>query len=62
MRFGLNFFPSFRAEDGTAADYYDQCLRLAARADELGCSSIKTVAFRTLELFTADVMPRFSTV
>jgi natural product biosynthesis luciferase-like monooxygenase protein len=43
MRFGLNFFPSFRAEDSTTADYYAQCLRLAARADELGYSSIKTV-------------------
>src|SRR5438552_220161 len=43
MKFGINFFPSFRPEDGTTADYYDQCLRLAARADELGYSSIKTV-------------------
>ena len=43
MRFGINFFPSFRPEDGTTADYYEQCLRLAARADELGFSSIKTV-------------------
>lgn len=43
MRFGLNFFPSFRPQDSTTADYYDQCLRIAARADELGFSSIKTV-------------------
>ena len=43
MRFGINFFPSFRPEDGTTADYYDQCLRIAARADELGYHSIKTV-------------------
>ena len=43
MKFGLNFFPSFRPEDGTTAEYYAQCLRLAARADELGYSSIKTV-------------------
>lgn len=43
MRFGLNFFPSFRPEDSNTADYYAQCLRLAARADELGYSSIKTV-------------------
>ena len=42
MKFGLNFFPSFRPGDGTTADYYDQCLRLAARADELGFSSVKT--------------------
>src|SRR3954465_6307912 len=43
MKFGINFFPSFRPEDSTTADYYEQCLRLAARADELGYHSIKTV-------------------
>jgi len=43
MKFGINFFPSFRPEDSTTADYYDQCLRIATRADELGYSSIKTV-------------------
>jgi len=43
VKFGLNFFPSFRPGDGTTAAYYAQCLRLAARADELGYSSVKTV-------------------
>src|SRR5438093_12341713 len=43
MRFGLNFFPSFRPQDSTTADYYEQCLRIAERADALGYSSIKTV-------------------
>src|SRR5881409_512023 len=43
MRFGLNFFPSFRPQDSTTADYYQQCLRIAERADALGYSSIKTV-------------------
>jgi natural product biosynthesis luciferase-like monooxygenase protein len=43
VRFGINFFPSFRPEDSNTADYYDQCLRIAARADELGYSSVKTV-------------------
>jgi len=43
VRFGINFFPSFRPEDSTTADYYDQCLRIAAKADELGYNSIKTV-------------------
>jgi len=43
VRFGINFFPSFRPQDSSTSDYYDQCLRLAARADELGFSSIKTV-------------------
>ena len=43
MRFGINFFPSFRAEDSTTAAYFQQCLRLAERADALGYHSIKTV-------------------
>ena len=43
MRFGINFFPSFRPEDGTTAAYFQQCLRLAERADALGYHSVKTV-------------------
>ncbi len=43
MKFGLNFFPSFRPSDSTTADYFDQCLRLAERADALGFNTIKTV-------------------
>ncbi len=43
MKFGINFFPSFRPEDSTTAAYYAQCLRLAERADALGYHSIKTV-------------------
>jgi alkanesulfonate monooxygenase SsuD/methylene tetrahydromethanopterin reductase-like flavin-dependent oxidoreductase (luciferase family) len=43
MRFGINFFPSFRPEDSTTAAYYQQCLRLAERADALGYHSVKTV-------------------
>jgi len=43
MRFGINFFPSFRREDSSTADYYAQCLRIAERADQLGYSSVKTV-------------------
>jgi alkanesulfonate monooxygenase SsuD/methylene tetrahydromethanopterin reductase-like flavin-dependent oxidoreductase (luciferase family) len=43
MKFGLNFFPSFRPSDTTTDAYYEQCLRLAERADQLGFSSIKTV-------------------
>src|SRR5206468_4211364 len=42
MRFGLNFFPSFRPQDSTTADYYEQCLRIAERADVLDYSSTKT--------------------
>ncbi len=43
MKFGLNFFPAFRPSDNTTANYYDQCLRIAERADLLGFNSIKTV-------------------
>src|SRR5262245_2895224 len=43
MKFGLNFFPSFRPTDTTTAAYFDQCLRLAERADALGLNSVKTV-------------------
>ena len=43
MRFGLNFFPSFRLQDMSTADYYTLALRLSERADELGYTSIKTV-------------------
>jgi len=43
MKFGLNFFPSFRPGDGSTAEYFGQCLRLAERADQLGFNSVKTV-------------------
>jgi len=43
MKFGLNFFPSFRASDYSTAEYFAQCLRLAERADQLGFNSVKTV-------------------
>src|SRR5262249_56078139 len=43
MRFGLNFFPSFRLQDMSTAEYYALALRLSERADELGFTSIKTV-------------------
>ncbi|HEY7062960.1 MAG TPA: LLM class flavin-dependent oxidoreductase [Chloroflexota bacterium] len=43
MRFGLNYFPSFRVSDMSTADYYQQVLGLAERADALGYHSIKAV-------------------
>lgn len=43
MKFGINFFPSFRPSDTTEEAYFDQCLRLAERADTLGFHSVKTV-------------------
>src|SRR5437773_8995351 len=43
MRYGLNFFPSFRLSDMSTAEYFDQVLRLSERADELGYTSAKAV-------------------
>ena len=43
MRFGLNFFPSFRLSDMSTAEYFSLALGLSERADELGYSSVKTV-------------------
>jgi len=43
MKFGINFFPSFRSSELSTVDYYDQCLLVSERADELGYNSVKTV-------------------
>jgi hypothetical protein len=43
MKFGINFFPAFRPNQKTTAEYYSQCLGVSERADELGFSSIKAV-------------------
>lgn len=43
MRYGLNFFPSFRVRDRSTAEYFDQAVRLAERGDELGYTSAKCV-------------------
>jgi natural product biosynthesis luciferase-like monooxygenase protein len=43
MKFGINFFPAFRPNQKTTAEYYAQCLRVSERADALGYSSIKAV-------------------
>src|ERR671939_921811 len=43
MRFGLNFFPSFRPGDMSTAAYFDQVLRLSERGDVLGYTSAKCV-------------------
>jgi hypothetical protein len=43
MRFGLNFFPSFRLTDMSTSDYFALVLRLSERGDELGYHSVKTV-------------------
>ncbi|GDY31994.1 LLM class flavin-dependent oxidoreductase [Gandjariella thermophila] len=43
MRFGINFFPTLGPADRSAAQYYDECLRLTELADELGYHHVKTV-------------------
>jgi natural product biosynthesis luciferase-like monooxygenase protein len=43
VRFGLNFFPSFRLDDMSTAEYFSLAMKLSERADALGYSSIKTV-------------------
>jgi alkanesulfonate monooxygenase SsuD/methylene tetrahydromethanopterin reductase-like flavin-dependent oxidoreductase (luciferase family) len=43
MRFGLNFFPSFRLSDMSTAAYYQQVIALSERADALGYHTIKAV-------------------
>ena len=43
MRFGLNFFPSFRLSDMSTAEYFALAVKLSERADELGYDSVKTV-------------------
>ena len=43
MRYGLNFFPSFRLSDMSTAEYFDQVLRLSERGDALGYTSAKAV-------------------
>ncbi|MBV9099808.1 MAG: LLM class flavin-dependent oxidoreductase [Candidatus Dormibacteraeota bacterium] len=43
MRFGINFFPTVSPEEKSGAQFYDECLELTRRADELGYNSVKTV-------------------
>jgi natural product biosynthesis luciferase-like monooxygenase protein len=43
MEFGINFFSSVRQEQKSAAQYFDEALRLSALADELGFSHVRTV-------------------
>ena len=43
MKFGINFFPAFRPNQKTTAEYFAQCLRVSEQADALGFSSVKAV-------------------
>ncbi len=43
MQFGINFFSSVRQEQKSAAQYFDEALRLCTLADEWGYSHVRTV-------------------
>jgi len=43
MRFGMQFFPDIGPEQKSAAQYFDECLRLAELGDGLGWSHVRTV-------------------
>jgi alkanesulfonate monooxygenase SsuD/methylene tetrahydromethanopterin reductase-like flavin-dependent oxidoreductase (luciferase family) len=43
MEFGLNFFPTVGPTEKSAYQYYDECLRLAVLAEQLGFEHVKTV-------------------
>src|SRR5678815_3592538 len=43
MDFGVQFFPAVGPETKSARDYWAEALKLAALADELGYSSVRTV-------------------
>ncbi|MBB2910441.1 alkanesulfonate monooxygenase SsuD/methylene tetrahydromethanopterin reductase-like flavin-dependent oxidoreductase (luciferase family) [Streptosporangium becharense] len=43
MKFGVLFFPTVGPQEKSAADYYDEALRLAVLADELGFHHLKIV-------------------
>lgn len=43
MRFGINFFPTLSPAEKDAHQYYQECLELVTRAEELGFDHVKTV-------------------
>lgn len=43
MQFGIQFFPCVGPETKSAADYWDEALRLSTLADELGYSNVRTI-------------------
>jgi alkanesulfonate monooxygenase SsuD/methylene tetrahydromethanopterin reductase-like flavin-dependent oxidoreductase (luciferase family) len=43
MEFGMQFFPCVGPEQKSGAQYFDECLRLAALGDGLGWSHVRTV-------------------
>ncbi|HUZ73639.1 MAG TPA: LLM class flavin-dependent oxidoreductase [Stellaceae bacterium] len=43
MEFGMQFFPNVTPEEKSGAQYFDECLRLAALGDALGWGHVRTV-------------------
>ena len=43
MEFGMQFFPDLGPEQKSGAQYFDECLRLAALGDEKGWGHVRTV-------------------
>jgi len=43
MRFGINFFPTVAPNEKSGATFYDECLELCERVEELGFHHVKTV-------------------
>lgn len=53
MRFGISF-PTLGPAERDAAAYYDDCLKLAERADVAGFASLKAVELRSVGWFEPD--------
>lgn len=43
MEFGIHFFPAVSEEEKTGAQYYDECLQLVDRCDELNYTHVRIV-------------------
>src|SRR5947209_1295372 len=43
MKFGINLFPTVGPAEKSAGQHFDECLRLARLAEELGFDHVKTV-------------------
>ena len=54
MKFGINFFPSFRPEDSSTADYYDQCLRDNTTTD-MPADSIHALGLSEVDRIQAEM-------
>ena len=43
MKFGINLFPTVSPDEKSAAQHFDEALRLVELAEELGFDHVKTV-------------------